>query len=700
MEGIKKISAPQPPPRWDHSAQKILALTNDAIKSSRIKLDQIASLKPEDCNFDSVVAPLAENDVIISDIECLTFYQYVSTREDVRNAAVEADKLIQAYDLELTSRLDIYKSILSAKSNIDQSKLDPESKRLIEKLILERKRNGLDLSEGDRKEYNTLKSEINNLAIDFQKNLNEEKGKIWFSLEELRGVPEDVISGFERKEEDQKYGMSFKTPDYSPVIQFAINPETRKRALLGYDSRSIENVPILNKILNLRKRAASVLKKSNWAGHTLEVKMAKEPKTVIQFLRKLREKLEPIGKEEKKKLIELKKNEYKKLGLQGDPEKFYIWDYRYYDRLYTESKLDLSSELVKEYFPVKKVVEAILDIYQELLSVKFIRLLNNKQEAGGEGGVWFKDVIGFEVWNREEYNQNIVKEDNLNSQPAKGFLGYLYLDLEPRDNKYGHAAVWGLIPGYMKADGTRNYPVAAMVANLAKETSTKPALLTHDNVVTFFHEMGHAFHQLCSETRYARFHGTNVARDFVEAPSQMLENWCWTKEQLLKISSHYKNNHEKLPLELIDKLIKSRDVNSGLSNLRQIFFGLFDMYVHTDWKEEEEDNLTKVWCKMRDEVNLFDPSSDLSPGQSTFGHIVGGYDAGYYGYLYSQVFSADMFKTKFEADPMSKSIGKLYREEILRPGGSRDELESLKKFLGREPNDEAFLKRLLGSSNP
>ncbi|KNF05202.1 hypothetical protein PSTG_01827 [Puccinia striiformis f. sp. tritici PST-78] len=681
---------PQPPPSWVHTKDEIIKITTKAIQESRDKLNLIAAIDPKDANFNNVILPMADNDLSTVTAEVLTFYQYVSTDQDIRNAAVEANKLITEYELEVCSRKDIYDIILEAQKNINLEELDDESQRLIEKLLLERRRNGLHLDDHARSTFNSIKNQINNLVIDFQKNLNEEKGKIWFSLEELKGVPEDVISGFE-KDDHGKLAMTFKTPDYLPVIQYAISPETRKRASLGYDSRASINVPILQEIIQLRLKAAKALGKANWATHALEIKMAKDTTTVNKFLHDLKDKITPVASKEREALLLLKKEEVHQLGLDTDPDKLYVWDYRYYDRLYTEKNLDLNTDEIKEYFPVSKVVSTILEIYQSLLSVKFYEIKDQK--------LWFENVSLYAVWDSSSAGEDKAQ--------GEGFLGYLYLDLEPRLNKYGHAAVWGLIPGYTKKDGSRHYPVAAMVANLAKGTEKKPALLSHDSVVTFFHEMGHVFHQLCSKTKYSRFHGTNVSRDFVEAPSQMLENWCWTKDQLSKISQHYIRQEDHLPSSLIDKIINSRDINSGLFNLRQIFFGLYDMYVHTNDIEKDGTDLSKLWCQMRDQISLLDSSPDqqtIVPGQSSFGHIVGGYDAGYYevdrmefliGYLYSQVFSADMYESVFAQDPMSKESGLKYRNEILEPGGSRDELISLKKFLGREPNDQAFLKRLL-----
>jgi len=216
--------------------------------------------------------------------------------------------------------------------------------------------------------------------------------------------------------------------------------------------------------------------------------------------------------------------------------------------------------------------------------------------------------------------------------------------------------------------------------------------MKHDDVVTFFHEMGHAFHNLCSHCQYASQSGTNVAWDFVEAPSQMLENWCFSRPVLQRMSSHFQTG-EKLPDDLIQKLIKKRKLGQGLFNLRQIFYGQFDLKVHS---MKESTDFTALFNKMRREITLLADDGELTPGQSGFMHIMSGYDAGYYGYLYSQSFSADMFQSVFAKDPLDRVQGMHYRKMILEPGGSRDEMESLISFLGRPPTSEAFLDSLLG----
>ncbi|KAF7978500.1 hypothetical protein HWV62_45653 [Athelia sp. TMB] len=669
------ITPPQPAPTWTHTPEQVLSLTKAAIEEDRKVQDAVAALAPKDCDFSSLT--LAHQEAKFDGtVEPLSFYQNVATSKELRDASNDAEGLVRDFGVESSMRLDVFQAKTAAEKNIKESgqwdKLSAEEKRLVDKMVLEGTRAGLALPEKERIELMALKKEMSQTCLEFSKNFNEENGSISFTLEELKGLPEDVISGYTKRTEGAKelYEITHKTPDIFPVFKYAQSPETRRLAHESYEARLAVNVPLLDKALGLRRKIASILGYNTWADYITEVKMVKTAAAATEFLDDLGEKLKPVGAKERETLLALKKEEHEKLGLPFDGE-FYIWDYRYYDRVYVEKTLSLDDSLVKEYFPVTVVVPTILEIYQNLLGVKFVEL---------KGETWHPEVSQFTVWEKDAKDES-------------GFLGFCYLDLYPRASKYGHAAVWPLLSGYEKVDGKRSYPVAAMVANLAKPTPERPALMRHDDVVTFFHEMGHVFHGLLSRTKFARFHGTSVARDFVEAPSQMLENWCWEPKVLEKMSSHYETK-KPLSSELIEKIVKSRYVNVGLFYLRQLFFAKFDMKVHTD---KEAENYTEVWNSLRESISMVKGPIKAIPAQGTFAHITGGYDAGYYGYTYSLVFAADMYATVFKGDPLDPALGKRYRDSILKVGGSREELDSLEELLGRPPNSEAFLKELFGT---
>ncbi|KZV91240.1 zincin [Exidia glandulosa HHB12029] len=667
-----KLQPPQPAPVWNHTPESLKAEVDAVITAARTKLDAIAALSKPARTFSGVFGALAETEAaIFARGEPLTFYQNVSTNSALRDASAAAEVALKEYGIEREMRIDLFDAAKDARASANT--LSGEDERLADKILLEGKRAGLDLPEEQRKELESLKKELSGLCVTFQKNCNEEKGKIAFTPEELDGIPADVVSGY-AKRDDGKLELTFKTPDVMPLFRYAKNPDTRRLAWEGYESRVAINAKVFETVLATRRKIAALLKYDTWADYITEVKMVKTAQGVHDFIADVESKLLPVGKRDREQLLALKQKEE-----GADASEFYVWDWYYYDRLYVERTLDLDDALVKEYFPVQEVVPTIMNVYESMLGVEFVPLSNDVEK----GDVWHPEVQRFAVW-------------EAGATDASGFVGYTYLDLYPREGKYSHAAVWPLVPGFVLADGkTRNYPVTAMVANLAKPTPDRPALMTHDNVVTFFHEMGHVFHGLLSQTKYARFHGTSVARDFVEAPSQMLENWCWVPSVLAKMSSHYKTK-EPLSPELIDKIIKSRYVNIGMFMLRQLFFGKYDITVHTS---KESEDYTKLWARLREETSLVKGPAVDTPGQGSFAHLTGDYDAGYYGYAYSLVFAADMYRAVFAKDPLSPEAGRLYREQILGPGGSRDEMDSLKAFLGRPPNSEAFLEQLLGSAS-
>ncbi|KAK9457702.1 hypothetical protein V1511DRAFT_494359 [Dipodascopsis uninucleata] len=656
---------PQAPPKWIYTPEQITQETDSIIASTKELHDSVAL--DQELTFESVIKRLAEADNIrYGQINQLTFYHHVSTNKELRDSSSKAEELFRDFDIEAAMREDLFK-VVNAVYN-KKPDVDPESNRLLEKMNLDFIRNGLALPKDKRDELKALQKKLSNLEVNYNKNLGEEAGFILFTREELNGVPEDVVSQFEKV--DDKYKMTYKYPDLFPVMKYAKDPETRRRAFVGDQNKVMANCELLVEAVKLRSQIARLLGYKTHAAYILEERMAKSPEKVFSFLNDLRSKLTGQGQIEIQKLLELKAEDFKSLGLTAD-NVINVWDYRYYDRLLLEKEYEVDAQKISEYFPMQSTVEKMLGIFEVLFALKFVEVV------GKERSVWHEDCKQFAVW----------KDDSGKDE----FVGWLYFDLHPREGKYGHAANFNLSPGYTDKDGNRVYPVTALVCNFSKPTANKPSLLKHDEVVTFFHELGHGIHDLVSETKYGRFHGTNVARDFVEAPSQMLEYWCWQKNELKNLSSHYLEPSKQIDDDLIDKIIKSKHVNGGLFNLRQLHFALFDMTLHTS---DGSLDVTDTWNSMRKDIALMGQKDDITYGYASFGHLMGGYDAGYYGYLWSQVFAADIFFTKFMAEPMNTAVGLQYRDTILKPGGSKEEMDNLKSLLDREPSNAAFLKEL------
>ncbi|EMR64161.1 putative metallopeptidase protein [Eutypa lata UCREL1] len=580
MAPDKYKNPPQAPPTFTGTKESIVGDATGLCDTTRALLDKIvADVSPADnkASFGSVLAPMIEdeNHAQLSS-RILGFYQYVSGDADLRNASTEAEKLMDDFSIECNMREDVFTlvdAVFKAQKEKKESDLDPESLRLLEK---ERKgyiRNGLSLPKGPQRDrFKEIKKRLSQLGIEFQKNLNEENGGLWFAKEELDGVPEDVLDGLEKGtgENEGKVKLSFKYPDLFPTLKFAKNPETRKKVFISNENKCNQNIPLFKEAVLLRDEAARLLGYPNHAAFRIEDKMAKDPAVVNTFLADLRTRLAPGGVKEKAHLLEIKKKDEEARGLKSDGE-YYLWDHRFYDRMMVEQEYSINENKIAEYFPLTSTVQGMLKIFEELFGFAFVELGPEERKrlsptGKAEDVAWHEDVILFSVWD--------------DSSEGDGFVGYLYLDLHPRQGKYGHAANFNLQPGYLKKDGSRRYPATALVCNFSKPTPKKPSLLKHEEVVTLFHELGHGIHDLSGRTKYSRFHGTATVRDFVEAPSQMLENWCWTPSQIRSLSTHYESG-EKIPEDLIEKIISVKHVNDALFNLRQLHFGIFDMTVHS-----------------------------------------------------------------------------------------------------------------------
>ncbi|KAF8128578.1 mitochondrial endopeptidase [Boletus edulis] len=636
------LTPPQAPPTWKHTVQDVDNLITEALEKKKKTHDDIVKLPEDKLDFDNVFSALALAEAELKCVsEPLAFYQNVSPDKELRDASTLAEERTRKFANEQSMREDLYKAMVTAEANLRQTgardNLSAEQKRLVEKMLLDGKRAGLALEKmEDKGRLKTLKDRLSDACLEFIKNINEENGHISFTREELDGVPEDVISGYTQRTEGDEvlYDVTFKTPDIWPVFDHASNPSTRKAAHTAHEGRLAANVTPLRTILQLRKEIAEVLQYGSWADYATEVRMSKSAANVREFLDELRRYLDPIGRKELEAIIALKNEDYTKRGLLVDDD-IDICDS---SRIHVENNLSLDESLVKEYFPVSFIVPAILDIYQSLLGVKFV-------EVHGEAkDVWHPDVQQFTVWEKD-------------AQDESDFVGHCYLDLYPREAKFPHAAVFCPHPGHELPGGKRHYPVAAIVANLAKSTPERQALMQHFD--------------LLSRTRYSRFHGTTAAIDFAEAPSQMLENWCWEPEVLKKMSSHYKTQ-DPLPDDLIAKIIKSRYFNVGLFYLRQVVWATFDLIQITHLKGGDQ------------------------PGPANFGHIAGDYDVGYYGYAIwlSNPFASAVKLTESQDTPTRSYLPQTCIQPILLPGGSRDEMDLLKDFLGREPNPKAFINEI------
>lgn len=427
---------PQSPPTFTATPSSIIADTNRLISQSRKVQDSVAgSVSAESATFDNALLPLARDENLMAlETHILGFYQAVSTDQKLRDASSEAESLMDDFGIETAMREDLYLLVAAALAN-KKDQLQPESQRLLEKEHKDYIRNGLGLAAGPQRDrFKEIKKRLSQLGIEFQKNLNEENGGIWFSREELNGVPEDVLSGLEQK--DGKLRLSFKYPDLFPTLKYATNAETRKKVSTGNENKCNQNVPLFKEAMVLRDEAARLLGYPNHAAFRIEDKMAKTTDTVDNFLGDLRSRLAAGGLKEIEKLKGLKKADVESRGEVFDGH-YFLWDHRFYDRLMLEKEYQLDHQKIAEYFPLQTTIRGMLEIFEELFGLVFVEVTGDDRAKISPTGkkediVWHEDVQLFAVWN--------------DASEGEGFVGYLYLDLHPREGKYGHAANFNLQP--------------------------------------------------------------------------------------------------------------------------------------------------------------------------------------------------------------------------------------------------------------
>lgn len=398
----------------------------------------VKDVLPSSASFNNTVREMAlDENEMVSNINILGFYQSISTSKELRDASTEADKLIEEFSIESAMREDVFK-VVDAVFKGDE-KLDAESQRLLEKSHKSYVMNGLSIPAGPQRDrFKQIKKELSDISINFQKRLNEETGGIWFEPKELEGVPEELIDGFEKGEGSNagKVRVSFKYPDLFPTLKYAKNAETRKKVFIDNENKCNDNIPLFRKTILLRDEAARLLSYPNHATLRVEDKMAKTPKWVDEFLGDLKSRLASGGAKELEKLKALKASD---LGNRGekDDDRYYLWDNRFYDTMMLERDYSLDQQKIAEYFPLTSTIRGMLQIFEELFGLAFVEITGeerSKISPTGKGSdvVWHEDTQIFSVWNDES--------------EGNGFVGYLYLDLFPREGKYGHAANFNLNP--------------------------------------------------------------------------------------------------------------------------------------------------------------------------------------------------------------------------------------------------------------
>lgn len=658
--------------KFDWKSAEIKQEAEDIIRYSKSVFDQIGSLSISNVSPGNVIGALNDMSRLMGvRTSSIDFVQHVSDNQDIRDASREAEKVLSEFWVESSMRTDVFERLCELQEKVRQGEysLSTEEKRYLDHEVLDGHRNGLHLGPEVRSEVEEIKKRLSQLSIDFSSNIAEDKSFLFFTEQELAGCQDDLLEGLE-KDEDGKYKVTLQYPHYIPVMRDCTVRDTRRALELKYNSRCKEvNLAILREIVDLRDKKARILGYKHHADFMTEKRMAKTSEKVATFLSDLRAKIDQVGIAEKDKNL-LRKYRLESMGIPTSAP-FENCDTAFLRNLVERKEFSVDHVALQQYFPLDHVVSEMLNIYGELLDLEFAQ--------DHDQPIWHPDVVCYLV------------KDRSDSRP----IGYFYMDMFPREGKFSHAALFPLQANLKDIQ----IGVCSLVCNFTKPTATKPSLLTHDEVTTTFHEMGHCLHHLCAEkVTIVSFAGTEVERDFVECPSQMLENWCWEKPVLKRLSRHSVTG-EPLPDDLIDSLAKSRNANEGISTQRQIAFALFDQVLHSGAGAGKD--ITQIYFDIYGKVTGIAPT----PGTcmpASFGHLCG-YDASYYSYLWAEVFAADLYVTKFAHGnkQFSKVAGKEYRENILGPGGSIDAADMLREYLGREPSMDAFfqLKGIITSAN-
>jgi thimet oligopeptidase len=650
-------------PSFETTSNEIQATLTNTIAAGNATLDRIGGLTPAEVNFTNTVRALDDLGFELGlVVNRLGLIEQTSPKADLRDAATAATKELEAWIVGLDYREDVYRAVKAYADT--RPDLAGEDAKLLAETMRDYRRAGLDLPKAERDEVERLRKELASLSTDFQNNVTKARKAVTFTRAELEGVPEDFLTQA-RATNDAYVVMANITWHYLAVMDNAKREETRRRLLIERDNLARDvNPPLLEKILPLRDDIARRLGYANWADYATEVRMVKNANTAIRFLEDLETGLQP------KFAAELE--EFRKLKVRdtGDTNvTVQIWDWRYYVNDLKKQRYDVDAEQLRVYFPYQRVLDGMFAIYQRIFGLKF--------EPVDPPYRWIDDLQLYAV------------SDAGSGEP----LGLFYLDMFPREGKYNHFAQFGLIEGKLLPDGRYQRPVCALICNFPAPTAEHPSLLSHSDVETIFHEFGHAMHTILTRARYARFSGTSVPRDFVEAPSQMLENWIWDKKVLDSFAADYRNPTNKIPAEILARLKEARLATEGTRYRRQLAFGLMDLALHTQIHDTNTAQILPLSNEKLSEVFL--PMAKDTAFVAYFNHIIN-YGAGYYGYAWADAISADM-ATVFEQSPegyFDRQAGMRLRKEIYEPGDSRDANVSIEKFLGRPRSLEPFLRQI------
>ncbi|MCC8143618.1 MAG: M3 family metallopeptidase [Tannerellaceae bacterium] len=643
----------------------------ESIKIQEAEVQAIAS-NPEAPTFENTIVALERSGELLEQVSSVFFNVLNAEADDeMMEISQKVSPMLSESSNNIFLNEKLFKRVKTVYEQREQLDLDIEDRKLLDKTFEAFSRRGANLNAADKEKYHKLSTDLSTLSLTFEQNALKDKNRYELLLtkeEELEGLPESIREAAQaRAKEKGKEGWLFdlSAPSYIPFMRYVASRELREMLYreymnIGNKNDEYDNKEIIKKIVNTRLEIAKLMGHTTYAEYALKRTMAQTTENVYNLLNQLLEAYKPVAV-----------NEYNAVqgyawGAEQENITVMPWDWSYYSEKLKDLRFNVNDEMTRPYFELENTKKGVFNLATELYGITF--------KENKEIPVYHPEVTAYEVYD----------EDGR-------FLSILYTDFHPRAGKQSGAWMNSIKDQYYDADNTNSRPQIIIVMNFTRPTETKPSLLTFDEVNTFLHEFGHALHGMLADSKYSSLSGTSVYRDFVELPSQLMENWLIEEEFLNKFAIHYQTG-EKIPKELVQKLIDASNFNVGYVCCRQLSFGMLDMAWHTLTTPFDEDVRTferEAWAP-----TVIVPEINDALMSSSFGHIfAGGYAAGYYGYKWAEVLDADAFAAFKAAGIFDKQTAKLFREHILTKGGTEEPMELYKRFRGQEPTIDALLER-------
>jgi len=640
-----------------------------AIEMAREEINAIAS-NADEATFPNTIETLEFSGEKLDRVTSIFFnLNSAETNEEIQQIAQEVSPLLSEFRNDIILNKALFEKVKSVYNKKDQLDLNTEQKTLLDRKYKAFSRNGANLPIEKQNELRDIDKKLSKLSLDFGQNVLAETNKFELHLtdeNDLKGLPEsfkEEAAQVAASKEKEGWIFTLEYPSYLPFMKYAENRELRKKMALAFGSKGfhgdeLDNQENVLQIAKLRFKRAQLLGYQTHAHFVLEERMAETPEKVNSFLDEILEKAKPAAEREFKELENFARD------LDGI-DQLQKWDAAFYSEKLKQKLFNLDDEKLKPYFKLENVIDGVFTVAQKLY------------------GLSFKEVFEVDKYHEDVKTYQVLDQNNKE-------MALFYADFHPRPGKRDGAWMTGYKSQYKK-DGAEERPHISIVCNFTKPSKKQPSLLTFNEVTTLFHEFGHALHGMMADTEYPSLSGANVYWDFVELPSQLLENWCYEKEALQLFAKHYETG-EVIPMELVQKIKESANFQEGMATVRQLSFGMLDLSWHgvdpsaiTDVKKNEDQAFERT--------KLF-PNVAENCMSTAFSHIFqGGYSAGYYSYKWAEVLDADTFEYFQQNGIFSREVANKFKTNILSQGGTDHPMTLYKKFRGKEPKPDALLKR-------